>query len=96
MKINDITKKMLPVLISQGVEKAAIFGSFARGTQSKRSDLDLLVKLSRNKTLLDLVELKINLEKKLRRKVDIVTYNSLNPYLRKTILEEQKVIYEKS
>jgi len=96
MNIKDIKIRILPILKAQGVEKAAIFGSFAKGTETKKSDIDLLVKLNNSKTLLDLVGLKLDLEKKLGRKVDVVTYNSLNRYLKKIILDEQKVIYEKS
>lgn len=96
MNIRNIKIKILPILKAQGVEKAAIFGSFAKGTENKKSDIDFLVKLSSTKTLLDLVGLKIDLEKKLGRKVDVITYNSLNPHLKKIILDEQKIIYEKS
>jgi len=96
MSIKDIKIKILPILKAQGVEKAAIFGSFAKGTENKRSDIDLLVKLNNSKTLLDLVGLKLELEEKLGRKVDVITYNSLNRHLKKIILDEQKVIYEKS
>lgn len=96
MSIKDIKIKILPILKKEGVEKAAIFGSFARGTENKRSDVDILVKLNNSKTLLDLVGLKLELENKLGRKVDVITYNSLNRHLKKIILDEQKVIYEKS
>lgn len=94
MSIKAIKVKILAILKAQGVEKAAIFGSFAKGTAKKGSDLDLLVKLNSKKTLLDLIGLKLDLEKKLDRKVDVVTYNSLNPHLKKIILDEQKVIYD--
>ncbi|KKP36331.1 hypothetical protein A2483_02320 [Candidatus Peregrinibacteria bacterium RIFOXYC2_FULL_33_13] len=96
MTIQHIKVRILPILKKEGVEKAAIFGSFARGTNKAKSDIDLLVKLKKNKSLLDLVGLKIELEQKLGRKVDVITYNSLNPHLRKIILDEQKIIYEKS
>lgn len=93
--ISLIKKKILPILKRQGVTKAAIFGSFARGDNKKRSDIDLLVNLKKDKSLLDLVGLKLDLEKKLNKKVDVLTYNGINPRLKDIILKEQKIIYEK-
>lgn len=88
-------KKMIPIFQKSGVTKAAIFGSFSRGEAKKDSDIDILVKLSASKTLLDFVGLKLDLEKKLGKKVDLVTYNALHPLLKEKILNEQVLIYEK-
>ena len=95
MAIQNIKSKIIPVLKSRGVLKAALFGSFARGEAGERSDIDLLVDLEKDKTLLDLVGLKLELEEKLGRKVDVLTYNGIHPLLRDIILREQKVIYER-
>lgn len=86
---------MIPIFKRQGVTKAAFFGSFARGEENKRSDIDILVNLKKNKTLLDLVGLKLELEEELGRKVDVLTYNGINHLLKDIILNEQKIIYEK-
>lgn len=95
MTTQILIKQIIPILKSQEVLKASIFGSFARGDNTKNSDIDLLVKLKKNKTLFDLIGLKIALEEKLDKKVDVLTYESINPLLKKTILQEQKLIYEK-
>jgi hypothetical protein len=95
MTVKDIKKQILPTLKRQDVTKAAIFGSFARDDTKKRSDIDLLVKLKKHKTLLDLVRLKLELEEKLDKKVDVLTYEGINPHLKNIILSEQKIIYEK-
>lgn len=95
MTIQSIRKKIIPILKSQRVTKAALFGSVVRGELKKGSDIDLLVSLPRDKTLLDLVGLKLDLEEKLGRKVDVLTYGGLNPRLKDIILNEQKIIYEK-
>lgn len=92
--IQVIKKKIINILKRHGVIKAAIFGSFVRGQAKKSSDIDILVKLKGDKTLLDLVGLKIDLEEVLGRKVDIMTYSSLHPLLKDIILNEQKLIYE--
>ena len=95
MTTQNIKRKITPILKRQGVNVAALFGSTARGEARKGSDIDLLIKLKKGKTLLDIVRLKLELEKKLGRKVDLVEYAAIRPLLKETILNEQKVIYER-
>lgn len=95
MIIQSIKRKIIPILKRQGVNKAAIFGSTARGESRNGSDVDLLIKLKKGKTLLDVARLKSELEKKLGKKVDLVEYDAIHPLLKKIILNEQKVIYER-
>ena len=90
-----IKKKITPTLKRQGVLKAALFGSVVRGELKKNSDIDVLIKFKGKKTLFDLAGLRIDLEQLLKRKVDLVTYNSLHPLLKDRILKEQKIIYGK-
>ena len=95
MNIQTIKTKTTPILESEGITKAAIFGSHATGEAKQNSDVDLLVEFSGRKSLFDLVGLKLELEKILKKKVDLLTYRSIHPLLRDTILNEQIVIYEK-
>jgi len=95
MTIQDISTKIVPVLESQGVLKAALFGSVVRGGAKAKSDVGMLVQLEDGKSLLDLVRLQFELEDKLGQKVDLLTYGSIHPLLRDIILKEQQVIYEK-
>ncbi len=87
--LDEFKTKILPVLQHHDVIHAAIFGSFARGEEREDSDLDILVELKKGKSLLDLVALKLELEEVLKRKIDVVTYNSLHTRIRERILEEQ-------
>ncbi|MBL7078199.1 nucleotidyltransferase family protein [Candidatus Shapirobacteria bacterium] len=95
MTIQDISAKIIPTLKSQGVVKAAIFGSCARGDTKKSSDIDLLIEYGERKSLLDLVGLKLDLEDMLKRRVDLLTYGCIHPLLKDIILKEQEIIYEK-
>lgn len=91
--ITKIKKSISKLLSASGVKRAAIFGSFARGDATEQSDIDLLIEFKgKNKSLFDLVALKLQLEEKLGRHVDLVTYNSLHPLLRDRILAEQVII----
>jgi predicted nucleotidyltransferase len=77
------------ILKRHGVIRASIFGSFARNTASRRSDLDLVVDFDDERSLLDLVGLQQELQDALGRNVDVVTFRSLHPRIRKQVLREQ-------
>ncbi len=94
MKIKDkqlqkIAKIAVPILKKNGVVKAGIFGSYARGEAKKRSDIDFLVKIKGKKSLLDVVGIQLDLQKSLQKKVDLVEYQEIHPYLKKQILGEE-------
>lgn len=92
-KNNDIIKNVIvKVLERHKIKRASIFGSFVRGEQALDSDIDLLVEFSGQKSLLDLVGLKLELQDVLNMKVDVLTYNSIHPLLRESILNEQEII----
>ncbi|MBI3626782.1 nucleotidyltransferase family protein [Candidatus Uhrbacteria bacterium] len=82
------------ILKEYGVSRAGIFGSRARGDARIKSDTDILVKMKRGSSLLDLVDLELKLKEKLGGKVDLLTYDSLHPKLRGRILREEVRIYE--
>lgn len=91
MKTNlrEITKKALPILKEAGVRKSSVFGSYVRGDFRKDSDVDILVELPENSSLLDLVRLEKKLQKALGKKVDLLTYNSIHPLLKDNIGKNQ-------
>jgi len=95
MTVESIKKKIVPILKRQGVLKAAVFGSAARGEMNKHSDIDLLLKISNSKTFFDLINLKLELEEKLGHSVDIVEYGAIHPLIKSSVLKQQKKIYEK-
>jgi uncharacterized protein with HEPN domain/predicted nucleotidyltransferase len=70
------------------VDKIAVFGSFARGTQKKRSDVDFLVTFDESISLFALSGLHIYLQEQLGRKVDVVSRDNIRPELRKYILKD--------
>lgn len=82
-------KKIVAILKRNGVIKAGIFGSYARGDAAKRSDIDLLIKFKNKKSLFDLSGLKIELEGELNKKVDLVTYKYICPKIKHQILKEE-------
>lgn len=87
----NIINTIRPILKRHDVRKAEIFGSYARGDTHAGSDLDVLIAFSeeKRKSLLDLVSLKFDLEDAVHSKVDLVTYRSVSPRLRKYIMEHR-------
>ncbi len=88
-KLRRIAKIAVPILKKNDVVRAGIFGSYARGEAKKRSDIDMLVKLKGRKSLLDVVRLERRLKEVLGKKVDLLTYGSISPYLKDKILGEE-------
>jgi predicted nucleotidyltransferase len=88
-KIDDLAKQIVPILLREGVVQASVFGSFARGEATGDSDLDILVNYRDGVSLFDVGGLKIELEKILGRKVDLVSQKYLKPRLKNFILQDQ-------
>lgn len=93
MEVKELKKKIMPVLKKNNVKKLSVFGSVARGEEKRGSDIDLLVKFKGQKGLTDLVGLKIELENKLNRKVDINTYSAVSFSLKEKIKNDEIVVY---
>lgn len=92
LSIASVQHVVAPILEQYGVQRAGLFGSVVNGTLGPESDIDLLVDMPAGASLFDLAGLGLDLEQALGRKVDILTYNSIHPRLRKSILAEQVVI----
>jgi len=92
MTIEEIKKKAIPILARYDVKKAAIFGSMARGKGKTTSDVDILVEIKSDMSLLDFIGIKIELEEALKMKVDLVEYDTIKPTIKEKILDGQVVI----
>ena len=86
-------RKLVEICKANGATLVGLFGSMARGEASEKSDIDLLVRLAKPKSLLSMVALERELSNAAGRKVDLLTEGALSPYLRDRILGEIKVLY---
>ena len=77
------------------INKAYLFGSYARGEETSLSDVDIRLEVNDNFTLFDLTEIAYNLEEKLNKKVDIITSGNLDELLYEEIKKEEICIYSK-
>jgi len=80
-------------IISYGVKKIGLFGSYVRKTQKPDSDIDILVEFYSDKlNYNNFINLAYFLEDNLSRKVDLITLDSLSPYIGPKILEEVEYV----
>lgn len=87
-QIGALKRKIIPVLKRYKIKKAGIFGSYARGDNKKKSDIDILVQPVKGMGL-EYVSMGLELEGKLKRKVDLVSYKYIHPRLKNQILKEE-------
>ena len=73
-----------------GAMNVRVFGSVARGEDIPGSDVDLLVDMQAGRSLLDLVGLQQDFERLLGQQVDVLTENSISPYMRERVLREAR------
>ena len=92
--IDEIRTKAMPILKKFGVEKAALFGSYARGEENRDSDIDILVELPKGTSLLTFSALKLELEASFGRRFDIISYGWIDEHIRNRIMRERIVLYE--
>lgn len=89
-----ICETIVRVLTQNDAERIAIFGSYARGEAGAQSDIDILVRFARTKSLLQLVRIEDDLRVALHRNVDLVTEHAVSPYLADAIRRDEVVIYD--
>ena len=93
MDIEEIKKKIIPILQNYRVQKASIFGSIVLGEDTPESDIDILVELEDDLSLLDFVELKLELEEVLQKKVDLVEKKTLKKVIKEEILAQEVQVW---
>ncbi|MGY0287801.1 MAG: type VII toxin-antitoxin system MntA family adenylyltransferase antitoxin [Candidatus Methanodesulfokora washburnensis] len=97
LRREGLEEKLAEICRKNDIVFMAIFGSFARGEQNRKSDIDIAIEFERNseKSLLDLVRIENELRKIFKRKVDLGIFSSLSPYIMEDVKREMRVIYEK-
>jgi hypothetical protein len=79
---------ILRIAAQHGARNVRVFGSAARNEATEESDVDLLVDLEPDRSLLDQVALKQDLEELLGCTVDLVVEGGISPYLEQQIRAE--------
>lgn len=78
------------------VLKAYLFGSYVHGMADQESDIDILVDLDYTQRIgLQFIQMKMDLEKLLKNKVDLVSSNGMSKYMKPIVEGEKQLIYAK-
>ena len=80
--------QILTIAARHGARKVRVFGSVARGTARPSSDIDFLVEMEEGRSLLDHAALILDLERLLKRSVDVASERGLRRVVRKEVLKE--------
>lgn len=76
------------------VLKAYLFGSYVRGEANEQSDVDILIELDYSQSIgLAFVEMQLDLQNILSRKVDLVSERGLSKFIKPFIEHEKELIY---
>lgn len=96
--IDDIKILLKDFFINKPIDRAWIFGSYARGEQTPNSDIDILVDFDKknNLSLFGLAAIINELETLTNSKVDLVDRKNLYPYVAKFVEKEKILIYERN
>lgn len=89
IKVMALVKKNENTLRAFGVKRLGLFGSFVRGKQRAKSDVDFLVEFEPGKKSFDnFMQLSFFLEDLMGRRVELITPESLSPYMGPRILKD--------
>jgi len=87
--LEEITKEIVPILKLHQVKRASLFGSVVQGTMNEKSDIDILVEMPKNASLLDRARIKIAIEDKCGIPADVLRFDSIKKHARSAILSSQ-------
>jgi uncharacterized protein len=91
--IFDFFRSNKETIESYGVQKIGLFGSFVKNEQQRESDIDILVEFNSEKLTYDnYISLAYFLEDNFERKIDLITSDSLSPYIGPQILKEVEYV----
>lgn len=93
-ELEKIRKKIKPVAQKYNLMYVWVFGSYAKKTQKKDSDIDILVRTEDVAEGFKIVEVKFALEEVLKKEVDIVTTGSIKGSLLEDEELEEVLVYQ--
>ena len=93
----NIVHKLQAFFPSYPIEKAWVFGSYARGDETRKSDIDIMVSFDKDAqiSLFDYIGMMNDLEDLFHRKIDLVEEGQLRTWARESVEQEKILIYER-
>ena len=101
--VHELRDMVTPIAVKYGLKGVSLFGSYARSTASEDSDVDLLIDTTGTdiRSLLQVAGIHEELERTLRKSVDLLTLSSLTQTqqmpsearFRENVIQERKELY---
>jgi len=93
----NIVSKLKTFFPAYPVEKAWVFGSYARGEESRKSDIDIMVRFDENAriSLFDYVGIMNDLEDLFHKKIDLVEEGQLRRWAQESVEKDKILVYER-
>ena len=101
--VHELRDMVTPIAVKYGLKGVSLFGSYARGTASEESDVDLIIDTTGTpiRSLLQVAGIHEELERTLRKNVDLLTVSSLTQKqqmpsearFRENVMRERKELY---
>jgi len=95
MDLEPVMNKIRAACDAKDIAMLGVFGSVSRGEDTPNSDVDLLVRLGKPVGFVEFIALEDTFREILGRNVDLATESSLHPLIRKNVLADLLIIYEK-
>lgn len=87
-------EKIKTYLTGKPVLKAYLFGSYVRGEATENNDVDLLTELDYSQKIgLQFIQMQLDLEELLGKKVDLVSTKGISKYIEPILNKEKRLIY---
>ncbi|MDR0941267.1 MAG: nucleotidyltransferase domain-containing protein [Bacteroidales bacterium] len=92
-----IAHKLQAFFPAYPIEKAWVFGSYARDEETRKSDIDIMVRFDEDAdiSLLDYVKIMNKLKKILHKNVDLVEEGQLYPWAQESVENDKILVYER-
>ena len=94
----DVIDKLQEFFPAYPIEKAWVFGSYARGVETRKSDIDILVRFDKDAkiNLFDYAGIMNDLSDYLHQKVDLVQEGTLYKFARESVEQDKILVYERN
>lgn len=93
MDKQKLYSEIVEFLRSKGATRVAVFGSYVRNEETPESDIDLIVTLPDDISLMSFVRIERELSERIGKKVELLTEEYISPLLIKSIRSEMKILY---
>ncbi|AMK14781.1 hypothetical protein YLM1_0221 [Methanobrevibacter olleyae] len=93
--VEDIQKRIIPIVMKYGINSISLFGSYAKGNANEDSDLDFVMDKGELRGLIQYISLVEDLEEEFNCHVDLVSKGSSNKKFLNAIKKDEVLLYER-